>query len=453
MAPNGNNSGNNNDEHYDTQDYSGDNENPYGQWLPGLEELARHSAIATQSGELSDDVRMGDDRVIGNVPNWDGFSSQQLYAFATTDNAPDTADSLGRAFNDGGNRLAEAANGLFEAVTAIEGAWTGTASDSARGALAPLAKAAGQAGQTAQMMGVQMSRQSTAAAAVRELPPPREFDAGQALRAGMAGGPAAMQADLKAQDEAAKEVKREQIRYLQAYTKAMSEVDAQTPSFVPPPTGRIKPTAGGSGSVHGALVQIPQTGDGSSGGGTSTGGPTGGYVGVNPGGQAGHPGSNGPGFASEEIDDLTIPGTLPGTSASGYTPTSAPPVAPGTGPAFGPSAGGPSMPAAGAGGFGGAFGNFGGTGVGGPGGTGAGGGAPAPGQGPAARGLGPGMAPGGGRGMGPGGGMGAGGRRAEGEDDDEHDRPAYLVEGDPDSAFGNDQVSAPSVIGGDDDGA
>lgn len=455
MAPNGNE----NHEHYDTQDYAGDSASDASvilQQVPG-ENSPTYTQVQGmitdyQASELSTEVRMGDDRVIGDVPNWNGYSSQQLYDFATTNNSPTTADSLGRAFNDGGNRLADAANNLFEAVTAIQGAWTGVASDSARSALAPLAQAAGQAGQTAQMMGVQMSRQSIAATEVRKLPPPREFDQQQMLQAALAGGPVGMQADLRAQREAADAVKREQITYLEAYTQAMSAVDAQTPSFVPPPTGRINPSAGGGGSVTGGLVQIPGTGgEGSSSGGTSTGGPTGGYVGVSPvGGNAPGTGLT-PGYEGEDIGDLAIPGTLPGTATSGYTP-GGPPAAP-PAPTFGPGGGGAPVPAAGAGGFGGAFGNFGGTGLGGNGG-GAPGGAAGQGQGPAPRGMGgPGMAPAG-RGMGPGGGgMGAGGRRADGEDDDEHDRPAYLLEGDPDSAFGNDQMSAPSVIGGDDDGA
>lgn len=56
----------------------------------------------------------------------------------------------------------------------------------------------------------------------------------------------------------------------------------------------------------------------------------------------------------------------------------------------------------------------------------------------------------GGRGN-PGMGGAPGGGRRNGEDDDEHQRPSYLVEGDPESTFGNDQLTAPAVIGGDDD--
>ena len=46
--------------------------------------------------------------------------------------------------------------------------------------------------------------------------------------------------------------------------------------------------------------------------------------------------------------------------------------------------------------------------------------------------------------MGP---TGAGGRRGEGEEDDEHQRPDFLIEADPDAIFGTDQRTSPPVIG------
>ena len=46
--------------------------------------------------------------------------------------------------------------------------------------------------------------------------------------------------------------------------------------------------------------------------------------------------------------------------------------------------------------------------------------------------------------MGP---MGPGGRRGEGDEDDEHQRPDYLIEADPDAIFGTDQRTSPPVIG------
>ncbi len=40
-----------------------------------------------------------------------------------------------------------------------------------------------------------------------------------------------------------------------------------------------------------------------------------------------------------------------------------------------------------------------------------------------------------------------GGGRTQDEEDREHKRPSYLLEGDPDEMFGTDQMTAPPVIG------
>ncbi|OLF07933.1 hypothetical protein [Actinophytocola xanthii] len=465
------------DEQYSTREYAGDRAADtvrVMQRMPDEDRSTRsqvqHSIADSQASELAPGVRMGDDRAIGDTPNWNAFSSQQLYDFATGDNVPTSADTLGRSFNDGGNRLVEAANGLFEAVTAIEGAWTGVAADSAKGALSPLAQAAGQAGQTAQMMGVQMARQSAAASEVRKLPPPQEFDQQKSLQAMITGGPAALQADMRAQKEAADAVKREQITYLDAYTQTLASVDAQTPSFVPPPTGSINPGAGGSARISGSDVAVPQSGgqfstaaySGGSGGSHTAAVPTGGSsgggnltpTGFDTGGFG--PGGSGSGNVGTSGSVSDIPTS---TSTSGFAPSSAsvgpqPPVGLGTG---GPGGGTPGGPAAGPGGFGGPLGAFGagagsgGFGQGGPAsGSGSGssagagprGGLGAPGAGTAPTGAMVGR--GGVGGAAP---VGAGGRRAEDEDDDERDRPYFLIEGDPDSAFGSDQMTAPAVIG------
>ncbi len=457
MAPNG-------EQHtegpYESQVYAGEQ-------TQNIEESARHDPdfqtqwnrsevqayiASQQSAELSGDVRMGDDRAITDTPNWMGYSSQQLFDSATMQNTPTTADTLGQAFNTGGNDLADAANRLLSAVSKLDNAWTGVAADSAKGALTPLASAAGSAGTSAQLMSAQMSQQSAAAAEVRKLPSPQEFNVDQALNAALTGGLPALQADLKAQKDAADAVKREQVSYLTAYTATLAAVDAQTPSFIAPP-----PTVGGGGndgsSIGGERVGSPNIGTMYSGpgGGTSHGGPSGGHTGIAPGGENGQGYTPGDG----DGDDYTsIPGVTPGsgTNASGWNPTTSTGPSPNLpGPTTGAPSGGPS---AGAGGFGGGFGNF-GSGAGGAGGANAipKGGLPAGGSGPPAAAPRGGMMPagmGGGRGGGPMGGA-AGGRRGEGEEDDEHQRPSYLVEGDPDSAFGNDQMTAPSVIGDEED--
>ncbi|MGB3443028.1 MAG: hypothetical protein WBA97_30165 [Actinophytocola sp.] len=451
MAPN-----NEQQPHYDTHRYAGDQAADTRRVMNHMPDEDRstkqeiqQSINASQAAELAPAVRMGDDRVIGDTPFWDSFESKQLYEFATLNNNPTTADTLGRAFNDGGNGLAEAANALFEAVNALDGAWSGVAADSAKGALSPLAQTAGVAGQTAQMMGVQMSKQSLAAAEVRKLPPAQEFDQQQALNAMVTGGPAAMQTDMKAQKDAADAVKREQIAYLTAYTQSLTAVDEATPSFVPP-----KETIGGGGgnnnNITGGTVSIPGTGDSSGfNHGTHTGAPSGGYV-----GGIGAPGADQGFFDNDGSTDQSGFNPVPsgiGTGTSGYNPGPTTP-SPTT---FGPGGGGPStaVPGAGAGGFGGGFGSFGG-GAGGAGGAGAGAGAGGAGN-PGATGP-KGMTPGGmapaGGGRGGAGGMGGAPRgKGDKEDDQEHQRPAYLVAGDPESTFGDDQMTAPAVIGGDDD--
>ncbi|TDV40700.1 hypothetical protein [Actinophytocola oryzae] len=448
--------------HYDTNRYAGDqaadnrrvmNHMPSEDRVPTQD--IQQSINAQQAADLSHGVRMGDDRVIGDTPNWDAYDSEQLYRFATENNSPYTADDLGRSFNDGGNSLAEAANGLFDAVTRLDGAWTGVAAESATGALAPLAQAAGIAGQTAQLMGVRMSQQSVAASEVRKLPPPKKFDQQQSLHAMVAGGPAAMQADLKTQKDAADAVKKEQISYLNTYTSSMSIVDAQTPSFVPPE----ETIGGGNGngnSITGERVFIPQTGGPvpNPGGSTDTGTPR------NP--NTGFTGPNGdqPGFVSGDGNGPTDQsGFTPGltTGSSAFTPPTNSPTPNTFGPGGGtPGAPGGGVPGAGSGGFGPGFGGFGtpgGTGgFGAGGGPGAGAGGPGAGSGnPAARPVAGGM--GGAGGAGGRGGSGAGGAprgKGEGEEDKEHTRPSYLVEGDPESTFGSDELTAPPVIGGDD---
>jgi hypothetical protein len=138
-----------------------------------------------------------------------------------------------------------------------------------------------------------------------------------------------------------------------------------------------------------------------------------------------------------------LPGLMPGFGPTG-----------GGGGGGGPRGGGGFGPRGG-GGFGPGGSGGGGAGSGGPGGGGRGpgggfgsgfgpGGAAA--EGAAARGGLGGPGAGGRGGMGGMGGMG-GGRGGQGEDDNEHERPSFLVEPDPHETFGTDEVTAPPVIG------
>jgi hypothetical protein len=442
MAPN------NEHNHYDSNQYAGDqaaNTRRVMNHMPDEDRSTtqeiQQSINQSQATELTDGVRMGDDRAIGDPPNWDNFDSEHLYKFATENNSPSTADDLGRAFNDGGNSLAEAANGLFDAVSRLDGAWTGLAADSAKSALQPLAKPAGVAGQTAQLMGVRMSQQSVAATEVRKLPPAKKFDQQQSLTAMLAGGPVAMQQDQKTQKDAADSVKREQVSYLNTYTSSMTAVDVQTPSFVPPQEtitgGPGGTTRASSSDILVPTTQTPTTRT------TTTDKSKDKVKGVT---DTHNVDTTGHDTQTGQTGRTTPPGS---TTSAGYTPLST-----NAGPStFGPGGGGGGANTGGPGaggfapGFGGGFGPGGGAGAGS--GSGAGSGTNTGPRGMTPTEMSPGRgAAGTGRGNQ---GMGGGPRgKGDGEEDKEHERPSYLVEGDPESTFGNDQLTAPPVIGGDD---
>ena len=173
-----------------------------------------------------------------------------------------------------------------------------------------------------------------------------------------------------------------------------------------------------------------------------------------PGAGSPWPGSGMPGGPFGPGDGTTGAGYLPGApfvpnvAGPGYLPGT--PFVP-NGPGFPPVGGyqGTGFPLPGFGiGRGGDF------GPGGPAGGTSGPGAPVPGPGGARAGAVGEHGTGGGRGAGMTsrsaaglGGVPIGGARADGEDDGEHRRPAYLVEPDAESLFGSDELTAPPVIG------
>ncbi|WP_158075720.1 PPE domain-containing protein [Actinokineospora bangkokensis] len=257
-----------------------------------------------------------------------------------------------------------------------------------------------------------------------------------------------------------------------------------------PGTGGPEITGGGGPNPGGGYQQNPGGGGGTTaptfGGGGNTGG------GGNGGNNGGGGGTTTPGIPTIPGGGQTTPGQYnPGGSGSNYPGYNNPGYNGGGGNAghgggqgFGgmaPIAGGPMSGlgedslrsgrggagfGGGRGGFGGGAGGFGsgsgggagaGSGAGGGAGAGAGGlgkggaaagaGALAAEQAMGARGGAAGAAAAGGRGGGFGGGVG-GGARGQGSEDEEHDRPSYLVEADPDEVFGTDEMTAPPVIGG-----
>lgn len=434
---------------YGTSSYAGEPANataagaPFGLGgNPAVSNAFQGMYASNQAASLSEDVVMGEDRAIADAPNWDAMESEQLYLGATQQNDPASADRLGQAWTDQGNKLAHAANELHSAIADLGGSWTGETAAAAQNYLATVAANSGKAGQAAQMMGNRLAQQAVAAQNVKGMPQPKGFEPGKAMTDMLAGGPASMAMDMKAQKDAADSVKAEQVKYMNAYTQAMSDVDSSTPTF--------DPAAHQSRSGPGVL-----SGPGGTGYGASPAAGTGSFAGERDA------------LGQEQIAGMPMTGAgAPGTNLAGYGGGAAPaaPAAPSAPAAPAPSAGG-----LGSAGFGGAFGGAalaagsrtgssnqktssargGAVGQGQGPAAGAQTGAGASGSGPAAGGVAGAPAnnntAAGARGMG-GAPMG-GGMRGQGGEDEDYERASYLIEPDPEDAFGANSSAAPPVIG------
>ncbi|MPY79166.1 MAG: hypothetical protein GEV04_11865 [Actinophytocola sp.] len=224
-------------------------------------------AIVDSARSVRDDFTYGDDRAILNPPNWASQSSTQLYNGAVNDNDPGFADSMGQTWNHHGTELGHVADALYEAINELGGVWVGQAAGAAQGALVGVANASSTAGDAARTMGKRMSQQAAAAAEVKKMPPPKDFDYNAELDKLLAGHPAAMSvSDIKSELDASQAVRAEQQRYMDEYTRAMSEVDSTTPSFGPDSIG-MKPVASGtyaSSSTAAAGGGVNVTGGGAS---------------------------------------------------------------------------------------------------------------------------------------------------------------------------------------------
>lgn len=256
-----------------------------------LGDTSSSEAIVSQARSVKDAFHFGDDRVITNPPNWAAQSSTQLYNGAVNNNDPGFADAMGQTWTGHGKDLHDAADTLYEAITQLGGAWVGEAAGAAQGALIGVANASSTAGDAARAMGKRMSEQAAAAAEVKKMPPPKEFNFDKEIGRMLAGHPAAMSsADIKAEWDSANAVQAEQQAYMDAYTNSMSQVDGTTPSFGPESIG-MKPMSGvnyggGDGAGFRGSVGVD--------GGPSLSGAQGGINAAAPGMNAGAPGQAGP---------------------------------------------------------------------------------------------------------------------------------------------------------------
>ncbi|TCO58054.1 hypothetical protein [Actinocrispum wychmicini] len=389
-----------------------------------------------------------------------GVDHRELKAW-TDAGQPGDANDLSDVWKSMGNGLNDAAEKLMVAVFGSESGWTGAAANAMRAQLQKVAEWSEQTGDSFTKASQAFVKQGESVGAAKSaMPEPVDYDPTKMIRdAALSANPvqiAMLPYDMHKQHQASQEAHQRAADVVQKRDTELAAAAQSIPPFEPPPAlggeGAKKPdqhgpsVPGGPGLPGGQ----PRVGGGGNGGGGRPGGGRGGGPGT--GGPGGRPaGGAGPGMGAQPDDrdnnnppppSFGMPSLPMGTGTSGFAPSGSPPTS-GIGPGGGPGFGGAAA-AGGGGGFGGGFGGsaFGSPGAGfGPTGAGAGAGAGTP--------PGPGGARGaaGGRGGGAGG-MGAGGHKGEGGEDEQHQRPSYLVEPDPDAMFGTDQMTAPPVIGG-----
>jgi hypothetical protein len=401
-----------------------------------------------------------------------------------------------------GNDMVEHQGYFVDAIGNSESEWRGTSGDKARNFMADVANYIGKAGQSAQLAGKQESLHSQALSnASNSMPEPVPFDVDKANADLMSttdpfayigkytGYMVTYQRSQAAHQEAADVVTAYDTSLSGASTMPAFDTPPQMagsgqPNPPQPPPGPGEPGGPGTGGGVNGGGGITGGGGGGGAGSGGTGGSgsvipggrfPGGGAGGGSGGGAGSGGGIGGGGAGGGRPGIGTPGqgfdpSLGGGGGGGGGFNNNNPNFSGGGPMpMGPMGGGlgggDELRRGGGGGGGAGGGGRGGFGTGaGGGGVGAGG----AGAGGAGRsGFGPGSGVGGlaaeqaamgrtgtaaglgGRGAGMGGGMGGmGAGRGQGGEDEEHERPSYLVEPDPDSTFGTDEMTAPPVIGG-----
>lgn len=211
--------------------------------------------IVAQARSRPDGFQYGDDRAIGARPNWEARDSQQLYRYATVNNDPGSAEEIGHGWSAHSSQLHQAADDLYNAISELGAAWIGQGAGAAQGALVAIANSGAQAAEAANTMSSRLAQQAAAAAKLKTMPQPKEFDPAAETAAMLAGGPAAMVSDMKSQFDAAREVKAQQVAFLEAYTAELAEIDNATPSFGPESLG-LKPVAGGANPGVGGLGSV-----------------------------------------------------------------------------------------------------------------------------------------------------------------------------------------------------
>ncbi|MEV7555653.1 hypothetical protein AB0N89_39060 [Amycolatopsis sp. NPDC089917] len=431
-----------------------------------LGDNSQAAGIVSSARGRSEGFDVGADRAITNPPNWESApSSQDLWNQANLGNDPSTATTIGQSWTSHSSKLSQASNDLYNAISELGAAWIGQGAASAQGSLVAIANSGSQASDAAGTMADRLQKQADAATKVKLMPKPTNYTPEGAMGQALAAGPVGMITDQKPLADQDKEVRAEQARFLEAYTKEMSEVDSSTPSFGPESLG-MKPTAthnsvgfsgvgnvGGGGLNPGAVSGTPVLAG------------THGYGGAqgNGGAPVVHAGPDSGVFSQAGYNPATgnapVSGVAPG---AGVASGAGAPIAPHAPAASGGSGLGQALTAAG---LGGGLGYAGAKALG----QGNKSGAKdtdgtdaaatdnaAPAQSAASQAvpqqgivsssgtIGGGPTP---PMQGMGGGMGMGAHGAQAEQEEEHTHASFLIEPDPDDAFGANEATPPPVIG------
>jgi hypothetical protein len=407
--------------------------------------------------------------------DYQGHEHAQLAQYVTQNLDPNQVGEVSDAYFKLHEKFKTFADRLKDAVAKSQHEWEGPAAEDARGYFTNLQTWADGNSQNAKLASETIYQQSEAATSAKNrMPEEIPFDWDSEMKK-WGENPLDIVGNIERSYQtyqASNEAHAEAARVMNEYDGELYTAASKQPVFAEPPKfgesgGSPSPTMpgpGNGGTAASGFTPPPSSTP------PSSSLPSGGFPGGGGSGGGGTPpgGIGGPAPVPNPLPGGRRTGSVTpgGTNPTGYRPPNfTPPPRRGGGNSSNTGFGGMApMPMGGAGGgFGpggsseysgkmGRGGGFGPAGGGTPG-SGAASGAARPGalgaaEAAAGRAGGAGAAGGAaGRGMGPAGMGGAGGRGGQGSEDQEHQRPTYLVEGDPDEVFGTDQRTAPPVIG------
>ncbi|MET8993520.1 hypothetical protein [Amycolatopsis sp. NPDC004169] len=448
---------------------------PIQQWM--AQTRAKNQAQQMGDKNVKDATQGRDVEYVSGLhaPNADykGTDHTQLQAFLQSNLDVDQVSEVSTAYHQVHQVFDKFSQSMTTAVNASKGTWEGSAAENAQQYFTSLSKWSDANSQNAKLASETIYDQGQAASTAKNsMPAPIPFSWTEEFKGWATSNPFNLpdNVDKSIQKQKDSQAAHDEAASVMAtYDKNLYEAASKQPAFAPPPsfsTGGGSDGTDGTGEKNGinnpSSVNTPGSHSVNTPGGTAQGFVSGNTPG-SLGGPAGHTVS-GPG-------STTGSGFVPAgtTTPSGFTPSSVPvassqnsnqqftgmpPMSPMPmgGMNFGGDEAYNSKVGGGGGGRGGGFGPGGSGAAGNATGAGAASGAARPGgigaaEAAAGRGMGGLGAGAAGRGgMSPGGGLGRG-QKGEGDEDTEHSRPTYLVEGDPDEVFGTDMRTAPPVIG------